>query len=74
MSVIKSLRDNGLFRFIRESFIEVRDNVTWSKIGELYSSTTLVVVASLIFAVVIRLIDITFEWGLQTFYDKIINK
>ena len=57
-----------LKNYILDSIDEIRNKVSWPKFNELQSSAILVLVASLIFAVVIGLIDLTFKKGLTWFY------
>ena len=47
--------------FIKGSVDEMTTNVTWSKYSELQSSTILVIVASIVFAVLIGLVDLLFK-------------
>lgn len=54
--------------FIKESVDEMRNKVSWPKYSELQSSSVLVLVASLIFALVIGLIDIVFKETMDWFY------
>jgi preprotein translocase subunit SecE len=56
--------------YILESVDEVKNKVTWSKFNELQSSAILVLVASLIFALIIGLIDFGFQNGLALFYKE----
>ncbi|MHA8051591.1 preprotein translocase subunit SecE [Aquirufa sp. ROCK2-A2] len=55
---------------IKESWVEVTENVTWPKFSELQSSSVLVLVASLIFALLVGLIDLAFKSGLDLFYSS----
>jgi preprotein translocase subunit SecE len=55
-------------QFIKDSWTEVTENVTWPKFSELQASSTLVLVASLIFALVVGAIDLLFKTGLEAFY------
>lgn len=55
--------------FVIESIDEMRNKVTWPKYSSLQNSAFLVLVASLIFALVIGLIDLTFENIMTWFYD-----
>lgn len=55
--------------FLQESWTEITREVTWPKFGELQSSATLVLVASLIFAVVVGAIDFVIDNGLQQLYN-----
>jgi preprotein translocase subunit SecE len=56
--------------YILESIDEVKNKVTWSKFNELQSSAILVLVASLIFALVIWVFDMSFQTGLTWFYKE----
>ena len=56
--------------FLKASWEEVQHNVTWPKFGDLQSSSTLVLLASLIFAIMVGLIDLVFENGLNAFYQS----
>ena len=53
-----------------ESVDEVKNKVTWSPFNELQSSAILVLVASVIFAIVIGLIDFGFQNILAWFYRE----
>ena len=55
---------NNLISYIKDSFDEVMNKVTWPKYEELQSTTGLVLVASAIFGVTVFLIDLMFETGL----------
>ena len=55
--------------FITESYDEMRLKVSWPKYAELQRSATLVLVASLIFALIIGVIDLVFENILEWFYN-----
>jgi preprotein translocase subunit SecE len=57
-------------QFVKESWTEVTENVTWPKFSELQASSTLVLVASLIFALVVGLMDLGFKEGLEAFYQS----
>ncbi|MBU2915035.1 MULTISPECIES: preprotein translocase subunit SecE [Reichenbachiella] len=60
-----------LINFFKESYDEMVHKVTWSKYSELQSSSVLVLVASLIFALFIGLIDISFENLLDWYYHNL---
>jgi preprotein translocase subunit SecE len=62
---------NKVIDFIKGSIDEMTNNVTWSKYSELQNSTILVIVASLIFAVLIGLIDLLFEKGMSSIYQSL---
>ncbi len=59
---------NKLTQLVKDSWAEVTENVTWPKYAELQASSTLVLVASLIFALLVGLIDLVFKTGLELFY------
>ncbi|NJO02118.1 MAG: preprotein translocase subunit SecE [Bacteroidia bacterium] len=59
-----------LVDFVKDSFNELRYKVTWPKYNELQSSSILVLIASLIFALLIGAIDFGFENILGWFYDS----
>ena len=61
---------NKIISFFRESYQEMTENVTWTKYTELQNHSLLVLIASLIFAVVIYLFDISFQKGLEAFYGS----
>ena len=56
--------------YIAESWDEIKNKVTWSKLSELQGSAVLVLVASTIFAIVIGAVDWVFNTGLQWFYQN----
>ena len=56
--------------YILESIDEVKNKVSWSKFNELQSSAILVLVASLIFALIIGVIDFGFQNALSWFYKE----
>ena len=56
--------------YVLESIDEVKNKVSWPKFNELQSSAILVLVASLIFALVIGVIDLGFKNALSWFYRE----
>ena len=56
--------------YLLDSIDEVRNKVSWPKFSELQASAILVLVASLIFALVIGLIDLGFKNALAWFYRE----
>lgn len=56
--------------YFKSSIDEIIRKVTWPKFSSLQSSAFLVLVASLIFAVFTRVIDMVFEYGLNIFYKE----
>ena len=55
--------------FFLESYDEMRLKVSWPKYSDLQSSSVLVLVASLIFALLIGVIDLAFENAMKWFYN-----
>jgi preprotein translocase subunit SecE len=60
---------NRIIEFIKASYDEMKNKVTWSKYGELQRSSVLVLVASLIFALLIGVMDLAFENAMTWFYN-----
>ena len=60
---------NKLKSFVLESYDEMRHKVSWPKYPELQSSSVLVLIASLIFALLIGLIDLGFDNIMDWFYN-----
>jgi len=61
---------NKIKNLFGDSWTEVMENVTWPTFSELIASSSLVLVASLIFAMVVGLIDFLFKSGLELFYQS----
>ncbi len=59
-----------MLELIKASWIEVTEHVTWPKFSDLQASSTLVLVASLIFALLVGVIDFVFKSGLDLFYKS----
>ena len=57
-----------LIEFIKESVVEMRDKVSWPKYKDLQSSSVLVLVASMIFALLIGVIDLAFDNAMSWVY------
>ena len=64
------LKMNKVVEFFKNSLDEVKHNVTWPKLSELQTSTTLVLIGSIIFALVVGLMDYAFENGLNLLYQS----
>ena len=52
---------NKLINYVKESFDEVVNKVSWPPYAELQKSTVLVLVASVVFALVVAVIDTSFD-------------
>jgi preprotein translocase subunit SecE len=59
-----------LQKFVRESWHEITNEVTWPKYTDLQSSATLVLIASVIFALVVGAIDFVIDNGLKLLYQS----
>jgi preprotein translocase subunit SecE len=59
--------------YLKDSYHEMLHNVTWSSYAELQGSTRLVVIASIIFALVIWVVDLTFNNILKFVYQALIG-
>ncbi len=55
--------------FILGSIEEMTHKVSWSKYNELQSSAILIMVGSLVFGILIGLIDLTFKHAISWFYN-----
>jgi len=62
----------GIVNYIKESFKELNNEVTWISLTEAQKSTVLVVVFTIIFALAVFLTDKFFQTLLDGFY-RIIN-
>ncbi len=56
----------GIVNYIKESFGELKNNVTWTPWSETQSLTVLVAVFSIIFSLAI--------WGIDTVFSKVISR
>lgn len=59
-----------LKNFFNESWHEVTKEVTWPKYSELQASATLVLIASIIFALVVGAIDFSIDNALRVLYKS----
>ena len=57
-----------MFNYVKESYNELVHKVTWPTFAQLQNSTVVVMVASLIFAIVILAMDISFGNILEAIY------
>ncbi len=57
--------------YVLESIEEMRHKVTWPSYKSLQNSSVLVLVASLIFALLIGVIDMAFKNSLEWFYQQL---
>ena len=59
--LLPRVKDEDMFKYVKESYNEFVNKVTWPTFPQLQSSTIVVMVASVIFAVVVLAMDVTFE-------------
>ena len=57
-----------MFKYFKESYNELVNKVAWPSFPQLQSSTIVVMVASAIFAIVVLLMDISFENVMAAIY------
>jgi preprotein translocase subunit SecE len=59
----------GLVNYIKESFEELRNNVTWMPRDEAQKNTVLVAIFTIIFAIAVFLVDKVFQMGLEKYFN-----
>ena len=59
--LLPRVKDEDMFKYVKESYNELVNKVTWPTFPQLQSSTIVVMVASGIFAVGVLAMDVTFE-------------
>ena len=59
--LLPRVKDEDMFKYVKESYNELVNKVTWPTFPQLQSSTIVVMVAAVIFAVVVLAMDVTFE-------------
>ncbi len=62
-----------MFNYVKESYNELVNKVAWPSFPQLQSSTIVVMVASAIFAIVVLLMDISFENIMAAIYKTLGN-
>ncbi len=62
-----------MFNYVKESYNELVNKVTWPSFAQLQSSTVVVMVASLLFAIVVLAMDLTFENLMALIYKTLGN-
>ena len=62
-----------MFNYVKESYNELVNKVTWPSFSQLQSSTVVVMVASLLFAIVVLAMDLTFENLMALIYKTLGN-
>ena len=59
--------------YIKDSYKELVEKVSWPSFAQLQSSTFVVMVASLIFAMIVLVMDVSFETVMQGVYELLGN-
>ena len=59
----------GIINYIKDSFKELKNNVTWMPRNEAQKNTVLVAVFTIIFAVAVFLVDKVFQMGLEKYFN-----
>ena len=62
---------SNVVEFIKESYIEMTQKVTWPTWGELQNSAVLVLIASIIISLVILAMDESVGRALKMFYNSL---
>ena len=62
-----------MLKYIKESYNELVNKVTWPSFAQLQNSTIVVMVASAIFAIVVLAMDLTFENVMEFIYKTLGN-
>ena len=62
-----------MFNYVKESYNELVQKVSWPSFQQLQNSTVVVMVASAIFAIVVLLMDISFENIMAAIYKTLGN-
>jgi len=58
-----------IVNYIKESFVELKNNVTWMPREEAQKNTVLVAVFTIIFAIAVFLVDKFFQMGLEKYFN-----
>ncbi len=58
-----------IVNYIKESFVELKNNVTWMPWNEAQKNTVLVAVFTIIFAIAVFLVDKFFQTGLEKYFN-----
>ncbi len=59
----------GLVNYIKDSFEELKNNVTWEKRDQAQKDTVLVAVFTVIFAIAVFVVDKFFQSALDQFFN-----
>lgn len=73
ISLLLPNKEKIMIKYIKESYNELVNKVTWPSFSQLQSSTVVVMVASLIFAIVVLAMDLSFENLMAAIYKTLGN-
>jgi len=62
-----------MFNYVKESYNELVNKVTWPSFAQLQNSTIVVMVASVLFAIVVLAMDLSFENIMASIYRTLGN-
>lgn len=62
-----------MVKYIKNSYNELVNKVSWPSFGQLQSSTMVVMVATAIFAIVVLAMDLSFEGIMSFIYKTLAN-
>ena len=71
--LLPRIKEEDMLNYIKESYNELVNKVTWPTFPQLQSSTIVVMVASVIFAVIVLAMDLTFENMMAFIYKTLGN-
>lgn len=60
-----------VWNFVKESYVEMLENVTWMKFNDLQKSSLVVLIASAVFAILIGVMDVSFDNVLDLLYKNL---
>ena len=66
-------KQNYMFNYFKESYNELVHKVSWPSFSQLQSSTIVVMVASLLFAIIVLVMDLSFENIMAAIYKTLAN-
>ena len=62
-----------MIKYFKESYNELVNKVTWPTFPQLQSSTIVVMVATVIFAIIVLIMDLSFENLMAVIYKTLAN-
>ena len=71
--LLPKVKEEDMFNYVKESYNELVNKVTWPTFPQLQNSTIVVMVASVIFAVIVLAMDLTFENMMAFIYKTLGN-